>query len=263
MNYINSNKEAWEDNFENRKGNWGDEHYVKLKEGGLPFFNADMKSELKKLDFKGKRVAQFCCNNGRELLSLMELGVEYAVGFDIAENIVQQGRDTAAKAGIENCDFVACNILDMPSKYHGQFDVVLVTIGAICWFEDLQPFFEVVAKCLKDGGVVIMHEIHPFENMLPLPGDDGFDEDNLNKFAFSYFRQEPWIENKGMDYMGGRGDSKTFTSFSHTMSHIINSLSANGINVASFKEYDYAVSGATTVYDGKGMPLSFYLVAEK
>lgn len=68
-------------------------------------------SKIEKIDFKGKIIAQFCCNNGRELLSLMQLKSNYGVGFDIAENIIEQAKETARKANITNCDFVATNIL--------------------------------------------------------------------------------------------------------------------------------------------------------
>lgn len=262
MNYMQGNKQAWEEAFDNRKQNWGDENHVKMKNEKLFFFYDEVKKELEKLDLAGKTVAQFCCNNGRELLSLMDLNLASAVGFDIAENIIQQAKDTATKADIKNCEFVACNILEIHSKYHGKFDAILLTVGAICWFEDLHPFFEMASKCLKPSGILIMNDTHPFEGMIPLPGEDGFDKDNLNKFEYSYFRSEPWIENSGMGYISGNYKSKTFTSFSHTMSHIINALSANGLKTVKLDEYDYAISGSTNVYDNKGLPLSFFLLAK-
>ena len=263
MDYIQSNKAAWEDGFEHRKTAWGEDDHIRLRSKKLAFFHADMRKELETIDFQGKTVAHFCCNNGRELLSLTDLGICAAVGFDIAENIIGQANEAAAKAGIKNCEFVACNILDIPEDYHGKFDLILITVGAICWFDDLGLFFEKVAKCLKADGRLIMHEIHPFENMLPVPGDEGFDPENLNQFAFSYFRKDPWIDT-GMGYMSGEYVStKTFTSFSHTLSEIINGLSANGLKTVRFHEYDYDIADLTDVYDGKGLPLSFILLAEK
>ena len=262
MDYIKNNKAAWEEGFENRKPCWGDENHIKLKEERLAFFHDDMKQELEQIDFSGKSVAQFCCNNGRELLSLMDLNVSRAVGFDIAENIITQARDTAEKAGISNCEFVSCNVLEIPESYHNQFDVIILTVGAICWFEDLKPFFEKASKCLKDNGLLIMNEIHPFENMLPVPGEDEFDPNNLDRLAYSYFRSEPWLQNDGMNYMSREYKSKTFTSFSHTLSCIINSLSANGMKTIKFNEYDYDI-GISEVYDGMGCPLSFILMAQK
>ena len=113
-----------------------------------------MAAELRSMDFKGKSAAQFCCNNGRELLSLMQLGAESGTGFDIAENIIAQASETAEKAGISNCRFVSCNILDIDEKYHNSFDFILFTIGAITWFEDLKPLFQKVSDCLKPGGIL-------------------------------------------------------------------------------------------------------------
>jgi hypothetical protein len=69
-------------------------------------------------------------------------------------------------------------------------------------------FFDKVAKCLKPNGVAVLYEIHPFENMLPMPGDDEFNESNLDKFAFSYFKNDPWIDNQGMTYMTGLTELK-------------------------------------------------------
>ena len=262
MDYIGGNKAAWEEAFENRKPNWGEDNHLRLKSERFAFFDDDMRKELERLALAGKTVAQFCCNNGRELLSLMDSGASTGIGFDIAENIIAQARETAEKAGIKNCEFVACNILEIPENYRDRFDFVLLTVGAICWFEDLRPLFEKVAKCLRAGGLLLINESHPMRNMLPLPREDDFDPDNLNRIVNSYFRKEPCIENDGMPYMTVEYESKTFASFWHTMSDIVNALAASGMRIARLDEYDYDVDD-TGVYDGKGFPLSFILIAEK
>ena len=66
MNYFNENKKAWEEAFEHKYPGWGEENYEKLMNEHLPFFCPDLAKELEALDFKGKTVAQFGCNNGRE-----------------------------------------------------------------------------------------------------------------------------------------------------------------------------------------------------
>ena len=262
MDYIKSNKEAWEEAFDHRQEGWGEEHHIRLKNENLPFFCADAAAKLREIDFNGKRIAQFCCNNGRELLSLMQLGAKDGVGFDIAENIIKQAEDTAKKAGIQNCRFLSCNILDIDETYNGQFDFILFTIGAITWFKDLKPLFQKAADCLKPGGILFIHDFHPMMNMLPMPGEPEFDENQSDRIAYSYFRKEPWIENEGMGYMSVSYPSKTFTSFSHTMSGIINSVCDSQMRIVSLDEFDYDI-GLSEVYDGKGFPLSYLLVAEK
>lgn len=262
MTYIENNKAAWEEAFEHRYTNWGDENYKILTTQNLPFLNSDVIKELKRIKFKGKTVAQFCCNNGRELLSIMQLGAEYGIGFDIAENIIEQAKETAKKTNQRNCEFVACNILDIDESYHNKFDFIFFTIGAITWFKDLNLLFEKVSKCLKKNGMLFINDFHPFMNMLPMPDEDPFDANNLNKVSYSYFRKEPWIENSGMGYITPQYESKTFTSFSHTLSDLINSIISCGMKITGLNEYSYDV-GLTNVYDGEGYPLSFILLAEK
>jgi SAM-dependent methyltransferase len=261
MDYINSNKEAWEEAFDKRHEGWGNENYLRLLHEELPFLNEKFKHALLRLNLRGKTIAQFCCNNGREILSAMKLGAKAGVGFDIAENMVAQARETARKAGI-SCDFRACNILNITDEYREAFDLVFFTIGAITWFQDLQALFSVAAKCLKPGGALLIEESHPFINMLPLPGEEKFNPDTLDRIAYSYFREEPWIENKGMGYMTPDYNSKTFTSFSHTMACILNAIIASGMNIVSLQEFDFDI-GMSDVYDGKGYPLSYILRAEK
>lgn len=174
MDYIQNNKAAWEEAFEHRKPGWGENNHERLLGEHLPFFCADVARELEAVDWSSRAVAQFCCNNGRELLSLLRLGAASGTGFDIAENILAQAAETAKKAGVGNCRFVACNILDIPETFHSSFDFVFFTIGAITWFRDLGPLFQKAADCLKPGGRFLLHDFHPFMNMLPMPGGAAF-----------------------------------------------------------------------------------------
>ena len=261
MDYIEGNKKAWEEAFENRKPGCGENHAELLLSQTLPFFNQDTIAELKSLDLEGKTIAQFACNNGRELLSAMQLGPAYGIGFDIAENFIMQARQIADKIGRTNVEFVSGNLLDVDEPYLNKFDLIFFTIGAITWFEDLSNLFVVVAKCLKPGGKLLINDFHPFMNMLPLPGEEGYDPEHLDRVTYSYFRKEPWIENHGVSYITPEYDSKTFISFNHTLSEILTALIESGIVIKKFREFDYDV-GITDVYDGKGLPLSFILVGE-
>jgi len=265
MNYIETNKAAWEEAFNKRMPNWGDDNHLRIKSEKYALFDSDLKKEIESIDFQGKTVAHFCCNNGRELLSLIhDSGAEYGVGFDIAENILGQAKQTAKKAGIANCEFINCNILEISEGYYNRFDFIFFTVGALCWFQDLTLLFDKAGKCLKSGGTLLINDGHPTASMLPFPGEDGFDPDNLTRFTNSYFTSEPWIGNKGMYYISGEYESKTFTDFSHTLSDIINALSVNGMKTIKFNEYDYDIGiVGSDIYDRKGIPMSYILVAEK
>lgn len=262
MSYFESNKAAWEEAFSRRIKGWGDDNARRLRDEKAPYLDARLQLELGAVGTAGKEVAQFCCNNGRELLSLMHLGAASGTGFDIAENMITKARETAGEAGINNCAFVACNILDIPETYTASFDLVLFTIGAVTWFKDLKPLFDKVALCLRPGGTLLIEDDHPFVGMIPLPGEPAFDGEHLNQLAYPYFRDDPWIENEGIGYISGNYPSKTFTSYSHTMADIINGAIASGFRIQKLVEFDESV-GVAQAYDKKGLPLSYLLRADK
>lgn len=261
MDYIKNNKEAWEEAFDNRMDGWGETVVHNIRNKSDYYIQPCIKEELDKLDLSGKKAAQFCCNNGRELLSISKHYGLKAVGFDIAENLISQGNSHAKELTLP-CEFAACNILDIGREYDGAFDIILFTIGAITWFEDLEALFRVVSRCLKPGGIMILHDFHPVMNMLPLPGEELYRDDISMLLENKYFTKEPWIENNGMGYISGDYDSKTFTSFSHSVSSIINSIIKSDMELTLFREYDYDV-GLTDVYDNKGLPLSMLLISRK
>ena len=144
--YIEGNKAAWEEAFDNRDASWGADITERIQNEDYPFFNEETKAVLKQIRTEGAVIGQFCCNNGRELLSLVKSGkAKQGIGFDIAENQVAFANEKAKELGLP-CEFEAVNIYDIDDRYREQFDVVIITVGALCWFADLDRFFAVVAK---------------------------------------------------------------------------------------------------------------------
>lgn len=258
MDYIAGNKEAWEEAFENRDEAWGADIVDKIKNERFPFFEPCMVKAFGKFELEGKTVAQFCSNNGRELLSLCAAGAKAGFGFDLAENQVRFANDTARELGLP-CSFVAANILELGNEWNGRFDVAIITIGALCWFKDLTSFFAVIARTLREGGVLLVNEQHPVANMLGAPGEDNYLSEYPLNICNSYFEKE-WIENEGMYYIAKKSyESKTFTNYTHSLSEIVGSACANGLCVTDFKEFDYDISGMFEGLQGKGVPLSYLL----
>lgn len=263
MHYIEQNKLAWEEAFDKRHPEWGVNIVPRIQTEAYPFFQKDMILKLKEYDFKGKVLAQFCCNNGRELMSLVHTQQARAgYGFDIAENQIAFANEKAAELGL-NCRFVAGNILEIEDEYAQAFDALIITIGALCWFKDLQAFFAVVARCLKPGGVLIINEQHPVANMIGMSGDEGYAPEHPTSMLHSYFDKE-WINNEGMYYMVRESyPSQTFINYTHPMSEIVTALLANGLQLKAFQEFDYDISGGFETLSQRGIPLSYILEAVK
>ena len=261
--YIEGNKAAWEEAFENRDASWGADITERIQKEDYPFFNEDTKAVLKKIPTEGAVIGQFCCNNGRELLSLVKCGkAKKGVGFDIAENQVAFANEKAKELGLP-CVFEAVNIYDIDDRYREQFDVVIITIGALCWFKDLDRFFAVVAKCMKPGAVIVINEEHPCKNMLAADGEELFDPDHRLESRYSYFEQE-WTGNEGMYYITQKNyHSKTFTDYSHPLSQTVSAMCKNGIFVTGLQEFDYDITGGFHAVDHLGYPLSMILQGQK
>lgn len=261
--YIEGNKAAWEEAFDRRDPSWGADITERILGDDYPFFNEETKQVLRAIDTEGMVIGQFCCNNGRELLSLVKSGrAAKGVGFDIAENQVAFANEKAKELGLP-CVFEAVNIYDIDDRYREQFDLVIITIGALCWFRDLDRFFAVVAKCMKPGALIVINEQHPCTNMLAQEGDDCYDPEHRLECMYSYFAHE-WTGNEGMYYMTGkRYFSKTFTDFTHPMSEIVSGICGNGIVVTGLREFDYDISGGFAPVDRIGYPLSMILQGQK
>ena len=261
--YIEGNKAAWEEAFDNRDASWGADITERIQNEDYPFFNEETKSVLKQINTENAVIGQFCCNNGRELLSLVKCGkAKEGIGFDIAENQVAFANEKAEELNLP-CEFVAANIYDIDDRYKNTFDVVIITIGALCWFDDLNRFFAVIAKCMKPGAIILINEEHPFRNMLAAEGDEPYDPEHRAECHFSYFEHE-WTGNGGMYYMTQKHyQSKTFTDYTHSLSEIISGMCGNGIVVTGLQEFDHDIGGGFVELDHQGFPLSMIIQGRK
>lgn len=69
-----------------------DETRARLAQGTAYYADSVLRAELEAVGLCGKVIAQFNCNNGRELISALQLGAEHGYGFDISGGYVEQAR---------------------------------------------------------------------------------------------------------------------------------------------------------------------------
>jgi SAM-dependent methyltransferase len=219
---------------------------------------------LRQIGVQGKRVAQLCCNNGRELISIVRMGASFGLGFDISDEVVAEAQELSSLAGTE-CDFVRTDVLEIAPDQFDPFDIVFISIGALTWLHRLRPLFEIVARLLVPGGHLLIHEMHPFLDMLATKLDDEYDPQNELKIAYSYFSKEPWIDEQGLDYVGDTTyDSLPSISFPHTLSDIFSAIIDSGLVVTHFREYPRDISAVFAHLEQYGLsPLSYSLTAQK
>ena len=215
---------------------------------------------LNRLSVVGKDVAQVCCNNGIELLSIKNMGAARCVGFDGAQGFLDQGREIAAAAG-QTVEFVCCDAYEIPEDYHQCFDLVVITIGVLSWMPDIDGFFASVEALLKPGGALFIYEQHPIVEMFE-PGA----ADDPVKWELSYFHEAPYVDASGLDYYGGETyDATPNVSFIHKLSDILMAGIKTGLAVEHFEELPTHISNTwyNVEHAGIGVPMSFTLVLRK
>ncbi|MBU1701302.1 MAG: class I SAM-dependent methyltransferase [Candidatus Eisenbacteria bacterium] len=213
---------------------------------------------LQAIGLAGKSVAQVCCNNGRELLSVKNLGAKRCTGFDISERFIAQARELADAGGID-CEFVSCDAYHVPSQYNESFDLVFCTVGTLGWMPELDKFFDVVKRLLVSNGRLFLYEMHPILDMF----DPEESKDPL-QIRHSYFRKEPFADTTGLDYYGHeRYESVPQYWFPHTMAEILSLCLRGGFRLEAFREYDHDISNAYAHFEkfDARPPLSYSLTA--
>ena len=215
---------------------------------------------LNEIGVAGRDVAQLCCNSGQELISVKNMGAARCVGFDLSDEFIAQARQIAAVAGVD-CDFVQGDINDIPAAYDAGFDLVYITIGALCWMPDLDAFFAVAARLLRPGGQVLIYEVHPILGVF-----DPFDDQEPPVWHHSYFKREPFVDHDGLDYYGGTTyQSKPLITFQQTMAEIITAGLANALAVARFEEFGHDISNSFAHLERREarLPLCYIMVLRK
>lgn len=202
-------------------------------------------------------VAQLCCNNGRDLISIVRLGARSGVGFDISAEFIAQAELLADVARVD-CRFVCGDVYEIPSAEDAAFDLAYVSVGALGWLPDLPAFFAVARRLLRPGGWLAIYEMHPILDMLE---DEHEDPPPLRH---SYFRTEPYVEAGGLDYFAGsQYESAPTFWFHHRLADVIQGCLEAGFCLRSFHEHAHDISNVFAYLEPNTikLPLCYTLTA--
>jgi SAM-dependent methyltransferase len=90
---------------------------------------------------------------------------------DFSPTALGRARDLAERVGVA-IDTVVCDSRAIPESLYDRFDLVFVTVGAICWIDDLDLWMRQVSLALRPGGRLVMVEIHPLYQMIDVRTPD-------------------------------------------------------------------------------------------
>jgi SAM-dependent methyltransferase len=182
-------------------------------------------------DVRGKSLLHLQCHMGMETLSWARLGAE-VTGLDFSQPAIDRASSMAKQFKLP-ARFVRADLYDTMSAIPEVFDIVFVSVGAICWLADIDGWAQTVAKMLKPGGRLYMNEVHPFTETL----DDHPTEPML-------VVTNPYFSDVGLEYEadGSYADmDASFThnravNWSHPIGAVINALINSGMTIRSLDE---------------------------
>jgi len=231
---IEDNRKAWDETAAVHARSVLPELLARASRPGFSTLDVIERRVFDELGVVGKDVAQVCCNNARELLSLKVLGARRCVGFDLSEAFLAQGAALATAAGLE-LELVHGDMHLIPARFEDAFDVVYVTVGALGWLPDPARAFAVMARLLRSGGALFVYEMHPVLDM--------FESERGAELVHSYFRTEPYVESDESDYMDPSARiASTSHWFHHTLGGIISGVLTAGLRLVRFEEHAHDIS---------------------
>ncbi|MGH1364750.1 MAG: class I SAM-dependent methyltransferase [Calditrichia bacterium] len=256
--FTDKNRLAWEE--VNERHQAVKKHIKKQFIDDQDFLALDdnLRDRLIELDIKDRSVLHLLCNDGEELMSAKRLGAGECLGVDISGTAIESARvlATALQNGVR---FERSDVYDVNLEMLGKpFERAMITVGALCWLPDLNRFFAHLNSLLAENARLLIHEMHPFTQIL---------ETDFTIFPdANYFTKKTLSGAGDLDYLGNTEyQGKTHYEFAYTLSDLFTVLLNNGFAIKAFYEYPTDISNIYTdaAKDARSLPLSCSVIAEK
>jgi SAM-dependent methyltransferase len=221
-------------------------------------------------DVAGLDVAHLQCHIGLDTLGLADAGARVR-GLDFSPEAIATATTLAQRAGLgDRADFVEADVFDAVNVLgRDSYDLVYVSLGALCWLPSVDAWAEQVAGLLRVGGRLYIHDGHPLAWAL---GDDEL------RVEHTYFEEpEPHVDDIDVTYTDGEGrlaNSRQY-EWNHSIGEIVSAVTVHGLIVDRLVEHDWTLwarfpwlspSGDgrwLTPPDRPRVPLSFTLTATR
>jgi SAM-dependent methyltransferase len=260
LKFTDANKIAWEQTAAEHEKSQFDRLCQKFAQGNYNYLGEIETQAFQNLGLQGKSVVQLACNNGRELISIKNLGAERVVGFDISEPFIQQGHKLAELAKVD-AELIASDVYQIPSSYYQQFDIAFISVGALMLMPNLQELMALIGKLLRQDAHIFIYERHPMLDMFHWS-----DQNDPPVIIDSYFRETERRVDKVCNYWTKEEYScSPMYLFHHKLSDIFQALLQNGFEILDFQEYEHDISEVFVAFEKLTLKpaLSYSLLAKR
>jgi SAM-dependent methyltransferase len=231
-----ANREAWN---ALAKPHYENYHIHKLL-SGEPLLSELIRTEVG--DVTGKSLIHLLCHIGTDTLSWGLLGAR-VTGVDISPEAVGYAQKIAATLNLE-AGFIISDVMDLPSRDLGTYDIAFASTGVLCWIPDIDQFAASVRRLLKPGGFFYIHDGHPFRNALEKneQGDDVVKNNYFNAVPSEY---ETFPDYSVKDLLI---PAKSY-EWDWTMGQIVTAFCKTGMRIEFLHEYPQFFYSGYTGFD--------------
>ena len=168
----------------------------------------------------GLDVVHLQCHFGLDTLALANAGAR-VTGVDFSAAAIAQARSLATQAGLaDRARFVQADVLQAASVLQPeQFDLVYVSLGALCWLPSVTRWASQVAALLRPGGRLYLHDGHPLAWALA--------DDDLRIEHSCFEEEEPFVDDLDVTYTDGEGRLANTRAYewNHSIGEIVTACS--------------------------------------
>ncbi len=206
-------------------------------EGWLEERRGPRARELEALgDVSGLELVHLQCHFGLDTLAWARAGAR-VTGLDFSPEAVATARALARRAELsDRSEFVCADVLDAcVALGHRAFDVVYVSLGALCWLPSVDRWALQVAGLLRPGGRLYLHDSHPLAWAL---SDDG------PVIEHGYFETAaPFVDDSDSTYTDASRPLVNRRSYewNHGVGETVSALIDHGLRIDRLEEHNWDV----------------------
>jgi SAM-dependent methyltransferase len=182
----------------------------------------------------GLRLVHLQCHFGLDTLAWARAGAT-VTGLDFSPAAVAAATGLAERAGLSGASRFVCADVHRAVEALGgaAYDIVYVSLGALCWLPSVRAWAAQAAGLLAPGGRLFLHDSHPLAWAMA---------DEELTVAYTYFEEAvPFVEDSPLTYTDGDLPIAHTRSYewNHSLGEIVTAVLDQGLVLERLHEHDW------------------------
>jgi SAM-dependent methyltransferase len=187
-------------------------------------------------DVAGLDLVHLQCHFGLDTLAWADAGAR-VTGVDFSPTAIGVAEQLAARAGLaDRSTFICTDVHDAaPVLAPRTFDVVYVSLGALCWLPSIGRWADQVSALSRNGGRLYLHDGHPLAWSMAY---------GSLTMEHSYFEEpEPYVDDSETTYTDAEVtlSSTRIYQWNHSVGEVVGALLERRMRIDLLIEHDWTV----------------------